>query len=329
MPPETPTPTPQPPEAPQDLTRTQHIMGLTSLGLMGVAGFFFVFAYMDSFAAPAAQTAAAAASQSVDVFADVSIQADAAIVIDLNTGTVLYEKNADAQLPLASVIKVPLALAVTEVLDLDDMMTMPFDTSFTEGGQRLLKGERWRIGDVLHFTLIASSNEGAQALALAADAKLRALYPVPETEPAALWRMNDLAKGLGLSSTYFRNVSGLDLSSTEAGAYGTARDIAKLFAYAATARAEIFAGTSHDDLLLEDSSGATTAAFNTNDALGQIPGLILGKTGYTDLAGGNLAIVFDAGLSQPIAAVVLGSSFDGRFSDMRILVDRAREAIAQ
>lgn len=335
-------PLPQPETAPQlepvpsadtpgsapstDLSSMQRAMGIASLALMSVAAFFFVFAYLDSFAAPEAQVAAAA--QLTEAFEDVAIDADAAIVVELNTGAVLFEKNADAQLPLASITKVPLALAIAEVLPLDESFTMPYDTGFTLGGQRLLKGEVWRVRDVLHFTLVASSNEGAQVLAELADSKLRALYPVPDGEPAALWRMNDLSRSLGLSSTYFRNVNGLDRSATEAGAYGSARDIAKLVAYAASARPELFAGTAQGDLLLVDAAGATTAAFNTNEALGSIPGLIMGKTGYTDLAGGNLAIVFDAGLSQPIAVVVLGSSLDGRFTDTRVLVERARAAIA-
>lgn len=330
MPPETPqTPAPEPATqaeiAPVPLQRT---MGLSSLGLIGVAAFFFVFAYMDSFAAPEAQVASAA-TQPSDAFAGVSIDADAAIVVNLASGAVLFEKNADVQLPLASITKVPLALAVSEVLSLDESLVMPYDTSFTIGGQRFLRGEKWKVRDVMHYTLIASSNEGAQVLAELADAKLRAFYPVPDGEPAALWRMNDLAKNLGLNATYFRNVNGLDRSATEAGAYGSARDMAKLFAYAANARPDVFAGTTRDGLLLEDSTGATTAAFNTNEVLGEIPGLILGKTGYTDLAGGNLAVVFDAGLSQPIAVVVLGSSLDGRFTDTRTLVERALTAIAQ
>jgi D-alanyl-D-alanine carboxypeptidase len=51
-----------------------------------------------------------------------------------------------------------------------------------------------------------------------------------------------------------------------------------------------------------------------------IPGLLLSKTGYTDLAGGNLALVFDSGIGHPIAVVVLGSSQKARFTDGTTLV---------
>lgn len=350
MPPETPAPIP-PPEAPAeseviDVTsvspvvapaaasdpqtglHSPHVLGTMSLGLLGLTAFFVVFAYMDGLVPKEGQVAAAAAEVS-DAFAGISLEAQAAIVIDVRSGEVLYEKNSNAQLPLASLTKVPLALAVSEVLSLENVLTIPYDTAFTEGGQRLLKGEEWKVQDILHFTLIASSNEGAEILAAAADARIRALYPDAPPSTAALWRMNDLVKGLGLSSMYFFNVSGLDASATQAGAYGSAHDVAQLFIYAAQARPDVFAGTTKDDLLLVDENGETTAAFNTNEILGSIPGLMMGKTGYTDLAGANLAIVFDAGLSQPVAAVVMHSSPTGRFTDMRLLVERTLEAISQ
>ena len=52
-----------------------------------------------------------------------------------------------------------------------------------------------------------------------------------------------------------------------------------------------------------------------------IPGLLGGKTGYTNLAGGNLAVIYDAGLNHPIVVVVLGSTLEGRFGDVETLVD--------
>lgn len=327
MPPE--IPSPQPLEVPETPSSRQHLYGALTLALIGVAAFLFVFAYFQGLPIADSQAAAAAATDVPSPFDGIHLQADAAIVIELNTGKVLFEKNADTQLPLASLTKVPLALAVSEVLDPERVITIPYDTSYTEGGQRLLQGERWKIRDVMHFTLIASSNEGAQILADAADAQLHSLYASSTPGKAALWRMNDLATSLGLSHTYFLNVSGLDESEAQSGAYGSARDMAKVFAYAATSRPDVFAGTTKDGMLLYDQDGRSTAAFNTNEALGQIPGLIMGKTGYTDLAGGNLGVVFDAGLSQPIVAIVLGSTHAGRFSDMRLLVEKAREAISQ
>jgi D-alanyl-D-alanine carboxypeptidase len=62
------------------------------------------------------------------------------------------------------------------------------------------------------------------------------------------------------------------------------------------------------------------SARNTNRETGKFPLLLASKTGYTDLAGGNLALAFDAGFNHPIVVVVLGSSYDGRFADAEKLV---------
>jgi len=326
MPEETPETKVIQPEHERMFKGAPNLYGVFLLVLIGLATFVFVFAYMNSSTSGTQQAAAVAATQS-SAFDGLRLDAPAAIVVDMRDGKVLFEKNADAQLPLASLTKVPLALAVSEVLSEETVITIPYDTRMTEGGQRLLTGERWKVEDVLHFTLVASSNEGAQILADAAAASMRALYPAAASEKPVLWRMNDLVQSLGLKHTYFLNVSGLDESVTQAGAYGSARDMSTLFSYAARARPEIFAATTKDGLLLVDESGGTTSAFNTNHALGSIPGLILGKTGFTDLAGGNLAIVFDVGLAQPVVAVVMGSTQEGRFTDMKKLVEMTRASI--
>lgn len=321
---QTPNQAPSGSEGLQAYLRPPAVYGVASLALMGLVSFFLVGAYAQGIVQiPESQAAAAAAPQA---FEAVPLTADAAIVIDLTSGKTLYEYNADAQLPLASITKVPMALAVAEVLPMSERIQIPFDTEFTIGAQRLLQGEVWTVRDIMHYTLVASSNGGAEILAHAADAALRAKYAAAPEGGAALWRMNRLAQDLGLSQTYFLNVSGLDASATQSGAYGSARDVAKIFAYAASTSPDVFAATAREDLLLAEG-GARATAFNTNEALGSIPGLIMGKTGYTDLAGGNLAVVFDVGLAHPVVAVVLGSTHEGRFDDMRRLVDATQRSI--
>lgn len=319
----TPSPTPL-----ERLVQPPRLYGLLTLALLGCASFFFVLAYLGQGSAPAQAQSAAAAVAITDSFAHVSIEAKGAFVYDMTDKRVLFEKDADAQLPLASLTKVMLMLAVADELDPQAIMTIPFDTAPFQGtSQRLLAGERWRVQDVINFTLIASSNEGANMLALAADPLIRAHFAgAPEKDPT-IWRMNQIAQQLGLHRTYFVNPSGLDISTTQSGAYGSARDVAIMMAYAATSSPALFAATAENGLRLANESGTTASAQNTNEALGDIPGLMMGKTGYTDLAGGNLAVVFDVGLAHPVVAVVLGSSRDGRFADMKTLVERARAAI--
>lgn len=274
-----------------------------------------------------AQAASAAVAVSSS-FSDLSLLAKAVYVKDLSTGSVLYERNADAQLPLASLTKVPLAVAVSEVLSPDAAIKIPRDTAPKGSTERLGEGEVWQVKKVLDFTLVASSNAGAEILADAAAPAIRAQYPDAPADNATVWRMNEIAQALGMHNTYFLNPSGLDESATQSGAYGSARDIGTLFTYVASKWPSVFAGTTKDGLLLTSEGGDTTHAFNTDDALGDIPGLIMGKTGYTDLAGGNLAIVFDVGPAHPVVAVVLGSTIDGRFSDMKKIVSATFDQIS-
>jgi D-alanyl-D-alanine carboxypeptidase (penicillin-binding protein 5/6) len=308
----------------------QGLLGALALFLLCVAAFAFAYAYMENAANAESAAQAAAAAQQPDPFAQIAVQAKAAYVLDMTNGRVLYQKNADERLPLASLTKVATALAVAEVLRPDSLITIPYDTAYAGSPPtKLLKGQRMTVADVMNFTLIASSNEGAQILADAADNALHAKYPQSPDIGASLWRMNDLAHTLGLAKTSYANVSGLDISLSEAGAYGSAKDMAHLFAYAASTSPQYFAATAVADILVEDEAGQSTAAHNTDEALGDIPGLIMGKTGFTDLAGGNLATVYDIGLAHPVVAVVLGSTYDGRFSDMKALVAATRKAIVQ
>ncbi len=262
--------------------------------------------------ARASQAAAAAA------IGDVPLTARAAIVYDAHQRKVLFAKNADAQLPLASLTKLMLALIAVETLPSDDAITVTSQALTAEGDTGLRAGEVWALQDLIDATLIPSSNDGAQALALALS---------NESTTRAVLLMNRRARELGLASMFFVNPTGLDESTSMAGAYASAHDVALLLAHLALHEQAILDGTTRDDMLLTSESGITHEAVNTNEALGQIPGIIGGKTGYTDLAGGNLAVAFDAGLGHPIIVVVLGSTQQGRFEDIKTLVQAARTTL--
>ena len=263
-------------------------------------------------------------------FGDIDLLAKSAVVEDLATHKILFSKNPDIQLPLASLTKVALVLAVIESLPGSEVVTIPYDTAPKGSAERLARGEKWRVKDIADFTLVASSNSGADILAHIADKPIRERFPnAPEGE-SALWRMNRIAHDIGLEHTYFLNVNGLDLSSTLSGAYGSARDMAKLFSYAVSINQATFSGTSESGLILTSANGrGRTSVYNTNEALGNLPGLIMGKTGITDLAGGNLGIVFEVGPGHPVVAVILGSTREGRFEDMKRLVARTQQILAQ
>lgn len=278
----------------------------------------------------ASSAQSALAGQAVlDMFDGIEIEARSAIALDLTNGKVLYAKNPDEQRPLASLTKVMTIHVAAQVLDPDQNIKVSHDAVVRgeSGGPNW--GEEWSARDLMDYTLIASSNVGAEALAEAADFLIREQYAdAPDDGSATVWRMNAVARELGMTETYFLNPSGLDIGTTTAGAEWSARDMARLFGYLATTSPDLYAATTRRDISLSALHGKTRDARNTNDALPEIPGLIIGKTGSTDLAGGNLAVVFDVGIGHPVAIVVLGSSEKGRFFDAETLVDSVRKSIA-
>lgn len=302
--------------------------GLLSLGAIAFFGTYTLAGVL--YPSPA-QTASVVETSEPDPFASVSLIAKAAYVEDLKTGQVLYEQNQNAQLPLASLTKVALVLSVIQALPSDTLVSTPatYDAPPSGGTERLPAGQTWHLDDAINFTLVASSDDGADLLAQAANDAIHQQYPQSPAQGATIWRMNDLAQELGLTNTYFLNDNGLDLSTTQSGAYGSAQDIAKLFAYAASTSLATFSATTQPTVTVYSTTGVAATGVNTDTALDQIPGILMGKTGYTDLAGGNLAVVFDAAPEHPVVAVVLGSSEDGRFSDMEQLVPAAQQAVEE
>lgn len=253
------------------------------------------------------------------------IFAKAAYVYDVATGEVIYSRNAELQLPLASLTKLMTALVASGKLADSDTVTINNNALQEDGASGLSEGERWSFKKLLGFTLVASSNDGAHALASAAGA-IELLTPPAQASDKQnmdtfIASMNTEAKQLGMSQTYFLNATGLDESIGQSGAYGSADDVARLMTYILKTKPEIISATPSPILWTNDQNGEQKKVKNTNTAIGDFPGLIASKTGYTDLAGGNLVIAFDAGLAHPIIIVVLGSTEGGRFIDAKNLLN--------
>lgn len=151
------------------------------------------------------------------------------------------------------------------------------------------------ISKLINDVLEQSSNEAASTLA-----SMRSDF---------INLMNKKAKELNLNQTYFLNETGLDISKELSGAYGSANDVVKLIGYALKNNSDLFEATTNNSSLNTNPYASTTTL------------LIASKTGLTDLAGGNLAVVFDAGFNHPVISVVLGSSEKGRFTDTQKLIE--------
>jgi D-alanyl-D-alanine carboxypeptidase len=135
--------------------------------------------------------------------------------------------------------------------------------------------------------------------------------------------MNHEADRLGLTQTFFVNDTGLDVSSTMAGAYGSARDVAHLVTAVALEMPDVVERTPLPEATFVSNSGKRYVAKNTSLVGGGLTGAVATKTGYTDLAGGNMVALFEPVPGHRIALSVLGSTRDGRDADIRALADYA------
>ncbi len=249
----------------------------------------------------------------------VTISAQSAIVMDARTGELLYAKNANQQLPLASLTKLMTALAAMAKIGGNATITIPQEALAEEGGTTLEAGERWQLADLVDQTLVASSNAGAAAIALAVGERIeRATTTTPRN--AFVSYMNNYAAELGLTETFFLNPTGLDEGGSLSGAYGSAADVGSLIAFITLREPRLLRATQDLRVSSRTADNVLHRAKNTNTAALRLPLLRGGKTGLTDLAGGNLAVTFDIAPDHPIVAVVLGSTESDRFTDIERLV---------
>jgi len=256
-------------------------------------------------------------------FADTNISAESAYVLDVSTGKVLFKKNSSDVLPLASVTKLMTALLVDEILSTDANISISENSLNQYGNSGLLENETFSRQELMDLVLMSSSNDGAYALAAEAGKRLDSRDPLN----AFIIAMNARAEELGMSHTTFRNATGLDISETVSGADGTAEDIAVLLQYIVTHNPDLLAATIEPTIAITSEDGFAHNGQNTNYYLDEIPGIIGSKTGYTTLAGGNLAVAFNAGLDHPVVVVVLGSTRQARFTDVVSLANAAQNSI--
>jgi len=260
-------------------------------------------------------------------FPVVEVGAKAAYVYDARTKEVLYAKNENERLALASVTKLMTALVASEILPEYSTVVITSDALGAEGDSGLRRDERWSLKDLLDFSLVTSSNDGMKAVALALGALHNSQASSSEAKNGFVQKMNEKASSLDLKNTYYFNSTGLDESKVKGGAYGTASDIARLFEYILTYKPDLLVATRSLESSFVSENGIVHEAKNTNAVVNNIPGLLASKTGFTDIGGGNLVIAFDPELGRPIIVVVLGSSEEGRFEDVQKLVDATMEYI--
>jgi D-alanyl-D-alanine carboxypeptidase (penicillin-binding protein 5/6) len=200
------------------------------------------------------------------------VTARSAILVDADTGSVVWEKAAHRRRPIASTTKIMTATLVLERLPLSTVVTVPPAATRTplvrEGLRKKERVPAWKLLDGL---LIFSGNDDAYALAVAAAG----------SKPRFVKLMNEKARALGLHDTHFTSVSGV----VDKGNYSTAWDLAALARYAM--RDARFRKTVATKIAHVKWSAPTFAKtyVNKNALLGRYRGADGVKTGWTTLAG--------------------------------------------
>lgn len=248
---------------------------------------------------------------------EISCAAKSAYVLDFDTGTVVYAKNENEKLPIASMTKIMTASIILDdvkagKLNLSDEITVSEKAAGMGGSQVFLDANSTHtIKNLLKAVVIASANDAAVALSEAASG----------SEEAFVKRMNDKAEKLGLSNTNFVNATGLPALN----AYSSAKDVSYMLKNL----------LSHDEyfefskIWLEDyvhPDGRKTTMTNTNKLVKFYQGCDGGKTGYTTEALFCLSATAKRGDTRIIATVIGEQNGKQRFKDVSDLFNYSFKA---
>lgn len=232
-----------------------------------------------------------------------------AILVSLDTGEVLYEKEADAQVPIASITKVMTLLLTLEAVEagkisMQDIVPIS-EHAYNMGGSQiwLEPGEQFTLDELIKAICVCSANDAAVAVG----------EFVGGSEPVFAEMMNARAAELGMTNTHFMNACGLD----EEGHYSSARDVS-LMSRALLEHPKIL---EYSSIWMDTLRGGATQLTNTNKMLKSYQGITGLKTGTTSKAG----VCISASAVREgtgFLAVVLGSaSSKERFLSASTLLD--------
>ena len=234
----------------------------------------------------------------------------AAILIDEDSGTVLYEKNADEARHIASITKVMTLLLTFEALEagkisLEDYVPVS-EHAYSMGGSQiwLEPGEQMTLNDMLKAICISSANDAAVAVA----------EFVGGSEPAFVDMMNQRAAQLGMTATHFENACGLDAETH----LSTARDVATMSREMLLHHTEV---RDYCSIWMDSLRDGATQLVNTNKLLKSYSGITGLKTGTTSKAGVCITASAERNGLRLIAVVLGSASGKERFEAATALLD--------
>ena len=239
-----------------------------------------------------------------------SISASGAIVLDSESGQVLYAKQATVRRPMASITKLMTALIIAENHDLDEIVKIPKGIDEVVGNIVYLpEGEQFTVGDLLSALLIASGNDAAITLAEYHSGSV----------PVFVEEMNERAIQLGLKDTSYADPTGLD----HVGQYSTPRDIAWLTKFVMEKPVIAKRMEMRWDRIYS-LQGAEVSLIHTHALLNNSSSVIAGKTGTTDNARQCLVSVIEQDGRQYIIILLYSNE---RYADMDVILETMNTTI--
>ena len=280
------------------------LAGASMLGLIGVAGV----------TSKSIVPQIIYAAESAEVAGIPNITAKAGFLIEANSGEVLYAKDENKRLPVASMTKVAtLGVIYDAIADgkikMDDMVVISPTASSMGGSQAFLDdGSEYSVAELIKSIVVASANDSCVALA-------EQLYG---STTEFVKKMNELAARLGCQNTNFVNCTGLPA----VGAYSSAGDMAKLYQHIMKSPhyADFNKVWMYD---LTHPSGRVTGLTNTNKLSRFYNGCDGGKTGFTAEAGHCITVTATRGALKPIAVIIGAGDSKTRFFEGSNLMNYA------
>lgn len=232
--------------------------------------------------------------------------AESALLLEVSTGKVVYEKNADKKLAPASMTKVMSMLLIMEAIDsgklsFDDDVVISDNASSMGGSQIFLQtGEKYKVQELIKGIAVASGNDAVVAMA----------EKVSGSVDAFVEAMNNKAASLGLKNTHFDNPHGLESENH----YTTARDMS-VMAIELLKHEKILEFTSIYEDYLKKPDGSSVWLVNTNRLVRFYEGVDGLKTGYTDQAGYCITTTAKRGDMRLLSVVMNAETSDARSKD--------------
>lgn len=248
-------------------------------------------------------------SEKTDIGTKLNIKAKSAILLEPYTGQILYEQNADEQLPPASITKIMPLLLVMEALERGDLsletVVNASEHACSMGGSQiwLEPGEGMTVHELLKATVIASANDACVALGEA----------IAGSEEGFVALMNERAKELGMNNTNFENCTGLDSDNH----YTTAHDVAVMSA--ALIKYPLI--KKYSTVWMDSLRDGQSELVNTNKLVRFYRGTTGLKTGTTSKAKYCLSATAQRDGMELVAVVLAGDSSDDRFAGAKKLLD--------